>query len=245
MTPTTPAIAVETEYALAPGVRALRITSTLTNEGKKALDKFAIGDAVDWGRAERFVPHKGLDAVGARQHRRRLRRRASATTRPTPTRSPKGRSTRATTGSGATSTRSVVDLPPGASVKVVRWLVVGAPTDTSLYESLATLRKARWGRLSGRILEEATGESLAGAHVYLDDCEGPVAMTRSTAQGYALLGAVGRLSRARRGHRPQRAVGARGHRRRRRRRVARRAHVASAARSPTTCARTARRCRRG
>src|SRR5207237_66087 len=58
------ALAVETEYALAPGSRAVKITSTLTNQGKKALEKFAIGDALDWGRAERFVPKKGIDASG-------------------------------------------------------------------------------------------------------------------------------------------------------------------------------------
>ncbi|MGZ3427715.1 MAG: hypothetical protein ACXVCV_13750, partial [Polyangia bacterium] len=59
-----PTLAVETEYALGPGSRAVKITSTLTNEGKKPLDKLSIGDALDWGRAERFVPKKGIDASG-------------------------------------------------------------------------------------------------------------------------------------------------------------------------------------
>src|SRR5262249_6036897 len=66
-----------------------------------------------------------------------------------------------------------------------------SPTDASLYEALAALRKGRWSRLSGRILEEATGEPLAGARVYFDDREGPMAMTRSTAAGYAVLLAPG------------------------------------------------------
>ncbi|HEX9100728.1 MAG TPA: carboxypeptidase-like regulatory domain-containing protein, partial [Polyangia bacterium] len=180
------ALAVATEYALAPGARAVRITSTLTNEGKKALDKLAIGDAVDWGRAERFVPKKGLDASG------RISVEAGWIA---------GFGEDAAyayaIAEGPLDARNdwewtdfnaqVVDLPAGASVKVTRWLVVGAPTDTSLYESLATVRKTRWARLSGRILEEATGESLAGAYLFFDDRDGPAAMTRSTAQGYAAL----------------------------------------------------------
>ena len=145
----------------------MRITSTLTNEGKKPLQKLAIGDAVDWGRAERFVPKKGLDASG-----------------------------RVTVDAGWVAgfgddaayayaiaegpldarndwewtdfNAQMVDLPPGASVKVTRWLVVGSPTDTSIVRGAgAALRKARWARMSGRILEEATGEPLAGARVLL------------------------------------------------------------------------------
>ena len=181
-----PALTVETEYALAPGARAVRLTSTLTNTGKVALEKLAIGDAVDWGRAERFVPRRGLEAEG------RVSVDAGFVA---------GFAEDAAyayaVAEGPLDTRNdwewtdfnvqVVELPAGASVKVVRWLVIGAPTDTTLYEALATVRKARWGRLSGRILEEASGEALAGARVTFDDREGPVAMTRSTAQGYAVL----------------------------------------------------------
>ncbi|HEX6839514.1 MAG TPA: CehA/McbA family metallohydrolase [Polyangia bacterium] len=181
-----PTIAVETEYALAPGTRALRITSTLTNEGKKAIDRFAIGDAVDWGRAERFVPKKGLDASG----------RVSVDAGWIGGFGEDAAYAYAIA-EGPLDARNdwewtdfnaqLVELPPGASATVTRWLVIGSPTDTSLYEALATVRKARWARLSGRILEEATGESLAGAYLFFDDREGPVAMTRSTAQGYAVL----------------------------------------------------------
>jgi hypothetical protein len=180
------AVAVETEYALQPGMRALRITSTLTNGGKTALEKYAVGDAVDWGRAERFVPHKGLEVAG------RVTVDAGWVA---------GFGEDAAyayaVADGPLDARNdwewtdfnaqVVDLPPGASAKVVRWLVIGAPTDTTLYEALAGLRKSRWTRLSGRILEEASGEMLPGARVTFDDRDGPVAMTRSTAQGYAVL----------------------------------------------------------
>ncbi len=178
-------LAVETEYALPPGSRALRITSTLTNEGPKALDKLAIGDAVDWGRAERFVPKKGLDASG------RIPVDAGWIA---------GFSDDAAyayaVAEGPLDSRNdwewtdfnveLVGLPAGETVKVTRWLVIAPPTDTPLYEAIATVRKARWSRLSGRILEEATGEPLAGARIFFDG-GGPMAMTRSTMQGYGVL----------------------------------------------------------
>ena len=181
-----PSLAVETEYTLAPGAHALSISSTLTNEGKVTLSKLAVGDAVEWGRSEHFVPDKGFGSGGH---------------------FPVEAGWVAGIGDGAAYAYVVAegpldgrhgwawsdfnvqtaDLPAGASVKVTRWLVIGAPGDASLYEAIAALRKSRWVPLSGRILEEATGETLAGARVFFDDHDGPLAVTRSTAQGYQIL----------------------------------------------------------
>src|SRR5262249_14411377 len=143
-------------------------------------------DAVDWGRSERFVPHKGFDGAGHY---------------PVDAGWVAGFGEDAAyayvIAEGPLDSRhdwewsdfnaEVVDLPPGASVKVTRWLVVGTPPDAARYESIAGLRKARWARLSGRILEEATGEALAGARVFFDDREGPLAVARSTVLGYEVL----------------------------------------------------------
>ncbi|MDB4965878.1 MAG: hypothetical protein JWN44_1567 [Myxococcales bacterium] len=181
-----PSLAVETEYALAPGARALRLTSTLTNEGKKPLGKLAIGDAVEWGRSEHFVPQKGFAAVGhfAVEAGWVAGIGDDAAYAYVVAEGPlDGRFGWA----WSDFNDQIVDLPPGASVKVTRWLVIAAPSDARLYEEIAQLRKSRWARLSGRILEEATGEKLAGARVFFDDHEGPLAVTRSTAQGYDVL----------------------------------------------------------
>ena len=80
----------------------------------------------------------------------------------------------------------VVDLPPGASVKVVRWLVVGSPTRSRR----CTRRWRRCARRAGPRCRDASsrrrrGEPLAGARVFFDDREGPMAMTRSTARATA------------------------------------------------------------
>lgn len=181
-----PAVAVATEYALAPGARALRITTTLTNGGKEPLGRFAIGDVVEWGRTEHFVPGKGFDAEG------HFPVDAgwiagfgddSAYAYVVEDGPLDGRHGWAWSDLNA----QTVDLPFGASVRVTRWLVVAAPGDSALYETIAALRKARWTHLSGRILEEATGESLAGARLGFDDKEGPLAVTRSTARGYGVM----------------------------------------------------------
>jgi predicted metal-dependent phosphoesterase TrpH len=181
-----PTLGIETEYALAPGARALRLTSTLTNEGKKPLGKLAIGDAVEWGRSEHFVPEKGFAAVGHFPVDAGWVAGIGEET-----------AYAYVIAEGPLDGRfgwawsdfndQIVDLPPGASVKVTRWLVVAAPADARLYEEIAQLRKSRWARLSGRILEEATGDKLAGARVFFDDKDGPLAVTRSTAQGYEVF----------------------------------------------------------
>lgn len=181
-----PTVGIATEYALAPGARAVKLTTTVTNGGKEALTHFGIGDAVEWGRTEQFVPGKGFGAEGhyavddgwAAGFGDDAAYAYAVEEGPL-----EGRHGWAWSDFDA----QFVDLPPGASVRVTRWLVVAAPGDPALYETIATVRKARWSRLSGRILEESSGESLAGARVLFDDHEGPVAVTRSTARGYDVL----------------------------------------------------------
>ena len=241
-----PTLAIETEYALAPGARALRLTSTFTNGGDKPLSKLAIGDAVDWGRTERFVPEARLSPP-------------TATTLSTPAGSAGFGADAAYAyavaegpldcaqrlGLDATSTRRWSTCRPAQSVSVTRWLVVGLPTDTALYEALADAaqgalvaavgahprggerrRAGRRARLLRRPRRAGGGDALDGA-------------------GLRGAAAAGRLSGARRGHRAQRARAARGHRRRERRAPP----STSSCRgrgdaAPSASRRTARRCRR-
>lgn len=179
-------LAIDTRYSLAPGADAVTITTTLTNGGATALSKFAIGDAVEWGRAERFVPGRGFDADGHFEiDDGWVEAFGDAATYAyvLAEGSLDGRHGWAWSDLNA----QVVDLPAGASVEVKRWFVVGSPTDSSRYETIAGLRKERWSRLTGRILEETTGATLPGARVLFDDRDGPVAVTRSTLHGYEVL----------------------------------------------------------
>lgn len=57
-------IAVVTEYTLAPGDRALLLRTTLTNEGKVETKPLGLGDAVQWGGAEKFAPGHAVGFKG-------------------------------------------------------------------------------------------------------------------------------------------------------------------------------------
>jgi hypothetical protein len=181
-----PRILVETRYSLAPGSDAVAIDTTLSNGGDKPLEHFAIGDAVEWGRAERFIPGRGLDAAGH-----------FATDAGWVEGIADSAAYAYVIAEGALDARhgwassefntNIVDLPPGASVRVTRWFVVGSPTDARRYETIAALRKQRWARLSGRILEESTAATLPDARVFFDDRDGPLAVMRSTVHGYEVF----------------------------------------------------------
>ncbi len=54
-----PALAVTTRYTLRPGDRALLIETHLRNHGDHAIGGVRLGDAVQWGGAEKFSPDRG------------------------------------------------------------------------------------------------------------------------------------------------------------------------------------------
>jgi len=54
-----PDVAVETRYRLRAGADHVEIVTTLTNHGSTVYDAFALGDAVQWGRARAFAPGPG------------------------------------------------------------------------------------------------------------------------------------------------------------------------------------------
>jgi hypothetical protein len=55
---------VVTRYELAPGERALAITTTLTNDGAVSVAGLGLGDAVQWGAAEKFAPGQPANFKG-------------------------------------------------------------------------------------------------------------------------------------------------------------------------------------
>lgn len=181
-----PTITVETEYRLAPGSSAVKITSTFINGGKQKINRLALGDALEWGRSEPFVPGHGLHATG------RIATDEGylfayggdvAYAYVVADGSLDGRHGWAWSDFNDVT----VDLPPGGSARLVRYFAVGAPTDAVLGETVAALRNEHWARLIGRVLEESTSEPLAGARVFFDDLDGrPTALTRSTVHGYEI-----------------------------------------------------------
>ena len=60
-----PSLHVVTRYMLAPGDRALRIETNVTNRGDHESEKLSLGDAIQWGGAEKLAPGKSLGFKGA------------------------------------------------------------------------------------------------------------------------------------------------------------------------------------
>ncbi len=57
-------LAITTRYELAPGRRALLISTTLENHKSAPIEKLDLGDAVQWGSADKFVPGKEMGFKG-------------------------------------------------------------------------------------------------------------------------------------------------------------------------------------
>jgi hypothetical protein len=188
-------LTVETEYALAPGVRALEITTTVINTGREAVHAYEIGDAVQWGRAERFAPgqppvlHGAVSLPGGWMAAIGDEVAYAYVVDPS-------------VGDGALNGRhgsawsdlnvATVELAPGAAASVTRWLVVAPLEGATLGDEVAALRKQRWARLEGHIVEEGSGAAIAGARVLLDDKSGrALAFGQSTAGGYAVTAPPG------------------------------------------------------
>jgi antitoxin (DNA-binding transcriptional repressor) of toxin-antitoxin stability system len=136
-----PAIEVVTQYRLAPGDRALLLQTTLTNKGSTKVTGLGLGDAIQWGGAEKLAPGK---AVGFRGPSRgpyvggvgRFVSYAITSTEG---------EIAAISGGAWTDTeqRKDVELEPGASVTYERVFVVGERPDVS--SIVAELTKAAAG----------------------------------------------------------------------------------------------------
>jgi hypothetical protein len=177
-------LGVITEYRLGAGALALEITTTYHNRGSSALRSFSVGDAIQWGRAERFIPEEGftLEAAAPR----------TLTT-------PEGwligvapKVSYAYVVEGPLKARHGVGwsdvtlaenaLMPGAEARVKRWLVVSATPDVALGETLASLRQEEWPRITGRVVDN-TGP-VAGARLIFSNRSGrPITLAESQLQG--------------------------------------------------------------
>lgn len=60
-------LAITTEYRLRAGDDALLLRTTVENRGADAVAAYEVGDAIQWGHAERFIPGLGLRSRGRRK----------------------------------------------------------------------------------------------------------------------------------------------------------------------------------
>jgi hypothetical protein len=187
-----PRIRFDTRYRLRPGSSGLEIATTVTNDTGAPLTNYAVGDAVQWGRVERFAPGFGTDVprnqlldldagwVGGQ-------------------------------GDGVTYLYAVSDGPlsgkfgtawsdtnlakltleNGGSATVTRWLIVGDGAGVDAAEALARVRKQQPARLTGHVVEETSGRPLDGVKLVLAAGDKPMTVTRSQSGRYTLLAPPG------------------------------------------------------
>lgn len=124
-----PAIDVVTQYRLGAGDRALLLRTTLTNGGKTKIAGLGLGDAIQWGGAEKFVPDRPIGFKGPTKgpYVGALGRFVSYAITST-----EG-SIAALSGAAWTDTEQQRDvaLPPGESVTYERVFVVGRRPDVA------------------------------------------------------------------------------------------------------------------
>jgi hypothetical protein len=189
-----PSLEIITDYVLDPGARFLEIDTRYTNRGASALDKLPVGDAIQWGRVERFIPGEGfaLEASAPRE----------LTTSDGWLGGISPEVSYAYVVAGALAgkhgvgwsdvTLAQLSLAPGATGEIKRWLVVGSTADASLSETVAELRGEEWARIGGRVVEDGTGAPVGDARLILADRNGrPLAVARAQNGSYALLAPPG------------------------------------------------------
>lgn len=150
-----PAIGIVTEYTLEPGATWLTITSRFTSSSTGTIKGYAIGDALQWGRAEHFAPGFGYDISGKRIEADWIGGIGLGTSYafvpdgPLKLKGPNGSMWSDPIG-------LVADLVPGKPVVYVRHAVVGRGDTASMQRAIARLRGDQIGRITGTVRHEGT-----------------------------------------------------------------------------------------
>jgi hypothetical protein len=188
------ALRVTTEYRLSPRSCALRIATTVENRATEAVREYEIGDAVQWGRVERFVPGFG----GAIHGRRKvpvgtiLGLGESAAYAYVVGRADGPLDGRHGSAWSDLNVRTV-DIAPGGRAEAVRWVVVGPVDGEAVAAEIGRLRGEERATLEGAVVGADGPTALAGARITVEDADGkPFAVVRSTTRGYRVALPVGR-----------------------------------------------------
>lgn len=151
---------VVTEYRLVAGERALRLKTTLRNEGEKEIAVPGLGDAIQWGGAEKYAPGQKLGFKGRSRGAWVAGVGRMASYAITSSESAMD----AISGGAWTDTeqKKNVSLAPGSSVSYERVLLVGRRGDTaSIDAELARFHGRPLGRVA--IVSPPRGAKIAFA----------------------------------------------------------------------------------
>ena len=183
-------LAVTTRYTLRPGERAVLLETTLRNGAASPIADLSLGDAIQWGGAEKLAPGMavGFRGPSSGAYIGGVGRATSYAITST------DGSIDAVSGGSWTDTlqRTHVTLAPGESVSYARVLVVGARGDVaSLVAELTRASGGALGALEIKLLDGAGAPVVApaGAKVVLSTVAGAEVMTIRAPRASAVLGA--------------------------------------------------------
>lgn len=177
-----PDVAVETTYSLEPESSALAIRTVLTNNSSRSLWRFTLGDTLQWGYADNFVPGIGFDVDGRTTSTEWLAGQGEATAYAWTV----GKGTvQATHHIGRTeaivATRT---LQAGESLEYERFLIVGQPDISEVFEPVAKMHGIPVALVEGTVEEHETGAPIEAAAVAAFDSDGdPVGYARTDSHG--------------------------------------------------------------
>ncbi len=162
-----PDLEVVTRYMLRPGDRALLLETTLTNRGETTVDKLGLGDAIQWGGAEKMAPGKpvGFKGPSTGPYVGGVGRHVSYAITST-----EGEIVAISGGSWTdTEQKKDVALRSGQSVQYARVFVVGERADSSsLVGELIRASAGQLGRVEVQLTEgERAIDAFPGARVGL------------------------------------------------------------------------------
>ena len=147
-----PFITIETDYILAPGQTWLTLETRFTSTATYTIERFAVGDAIQWGRTEHMAPGYGFEIAGQRINVdwiAGLGRKVSYALVP-------DGPNELQTPSGAMWSDPIgqtLTLAPGRTATYRRHVVVGRGDTASLSDAIAVLRGEPTGILRGRVAE--------------------------------------------------------------------------------------------
>ncbi|MFO0726933.1 MAG: CehA/McbA family metallohydrolase [Myxococcota bacterium] len=178
-----PKISIETDYILAPGERVLTLTTRFTSSSTATIPHYAMGDAVQWGRAEHLAPGIGFQLSGRKKDLPWIAGLGPGTSYAFV--APRGATFSGPNGAmWSDPIGQIEDLPPKKPVAYSRHLVVGSGDTASMMPAIARLRQEPTGRIEGSVTTGPEGAPVQDATVRILDTKGALV-------GLAAVGAKG------------------------------------------------------
>ncbi len=186
-----------TRYTIHAGQPWVRLVTEIINTGKSRIQDYELGDSIQWGMVQHFVPGYGTDVAGRVTHSSWVAGIGEGVSYGLSTRLP---ALAGPHGSDWSDMKSgTVDLSPGGKVSYERYFHVGRGDTESIAAAALAARGDLVTRLTGRTVEMESGTPVEGTRIEARFARNdrPAGIALSDAQGVfslTLPPAVYRLS---------------------------------------------------